>query len=114
MPSTTTRATSLAHAAWFPEPVEGTSGVVATERILRGLSTPSAAALRGVAVVQTALLTSSDLTRSLLGFLPGFLDIPLVLWAVGRIDRRFATNRPAVKDRTSTPHYADTFKEPVI
>jgi hypothetical protein len=71
--------------------------IVATERILQVFSTPSAAALRGVAVVQTALLTSADVTRSLLGFLPGFVDIPLVIWAVASIDRRFSTKRATLK-----------------
>jgi hypothetical protein len=63
--------------------------VVGTERIVRSFPTTSSAALRGVAVVQTALLTSSDLSRSLLGFLPGFLDIPVMLWVARWIDQRF-------------------------
>jgi len=63
--------------------------VVGAERIVRSFPPTSSAAVRGVAVVQTALLTSSDLSRSLLGFLPGFLDIPVMLWVARRLDQRF-------------------------
>jgi hypothetical protein len=62
--------------------------VVLVERILRSFPTTSSAALRGVAVVQTALLTSSDLSRSLIGFLPGFLDIVAILWIARKVDQR--------------------------
>lgn len=67
--------------------------VVFAERILRSFPTTSSAALRGVAVVQTALLTSSDLSRSLIGFLPGFLDIVAILWIVRKIDQRLGKIR---------------------
>jgi hypothetical protein len=69
--------------------------LVFAERLLSRLSWSSSAALRGVAVAQTALLTSSDINRSLLGFLPGFLDIVVVLLVAQKIDRRFsAPDRP--------------------
>ena len=47
--------------------------LVIVERLIRGLPMRSGAAVRGVAVVQAALLTSADVSRTLLGFAPGLL-----------------------------------------
>lgn len=79
--------------------------VVIAERLVRSFPTNSSAALRGVAVVQTALLTSSDLSRSLLGFLPGFLDIVAVLWIAQRVDQRFG-RRPFDPTTSQLAHRA--------
>ena len=86
--------------------------VVFGERIVRSFPLNSSAALRGVAVVQTAVLTSSDLSRSLLGFLPGFLDIPLMLWFARWIDYRMGRiSSPRLRHEATRPQSRDEKRE---
>lgn len=78
--------------------------VVFLERFIRGLAPLSAAALRGVAAVQAIFLNSSDLTRSLLGIAPGFLDLVVLLAVLRWVDRKMAhrsTERASIRDGTS-------------
>jgi hypothetical protein len=76
--------------------------LVWVERLLRRVPTRSAAALRGVAVFQTAMLTSADLSRTLLGFAPGFLDLVLVLYVLRVVDERLAIRQPSSCEPAAT------------
>lgn len=64
------------------------------ERLLRGLGIRAAAAIRALAVILTGMLTSADITRTLLGFAPGFLDLIVLVYVLRWVDRRRAV--PAV------------------
>lgn len=79
------------------------AALVLAERLLGKMTSVSSAALRGVAVVQTVLLTSSDVNRSLLGFLPGFLDIVAVMMVARAVDRRFGRRRVDASPTFSVP-----------
>lgn len=59
--------------------------VIALESFVRRRSGRTSAALRGVLVVQVALLTQADLFRSVLSFAPGVLDIVAVVWLGERV-----------------------------
>ncbi|CAN5594940.1 hypothetical protein BH24ACT5_BH24ACT5_20800 [soil metagenome] len=71
------------------------AAVIMVERIVRGLPVRSGVAIRGVAVVQTVLLTSADVTRSLLGVASGFLDLVVFVVMLRAIDERMAVGRRA-------------------
>lgn len=62
--------------------------LVFVERRLAVAPRRAAAALRGVAAVQAVLLTSADVTRTLLNFAPGFLDLVLFVAIAGWWSRR--------------------------
>jgi len=70
------------------------AALVWVERLLRRLPHRSAAAVRGVAVFQTAMLTSADVSRTLLGFAPGFLDLVAVVFVLALIDGRLRVRQP--------------------
>ena len=53
--------------------------LVLLDRIIDGLPFRSSAAMRGLAVISTILLTSADIFRTVIGFVPGVLDIVLFL-----------------------------------
>lgn len=67
--------------------------LVWVERLMRYLPPRAAVAARGVALFQTALLTSADISRTLLAFAPGFLDLFIVLYVLRLIEDRLATVR---------------------
>lgn len=69
--------------------------LVWVERLLRHLPRRAAAAARGVAIFQTALLTSADISRTLLAFAPGFLDVIAVVYVLRIIEGRLAIRQPA-------------------
>lgn len=56
--------------------------IVWVDRLIDTMPLRSSAAIRGVAAVQTVLLTSADVTRTLLNVAPGFLDLVIVVLAV--------------------------------
>jgi hypothetical protein len=61
--------------------------LVVLERLLQSFPRRSGAALRGVAVIQAVLLTSADVSRTVLNVAPGFLDMVLLVWIVTVIRR---------------------------
>ena len=62
--------------------------LVVLERLIDRFGVRTGAALRAVAVILTVLLTSGDVTRTLLGFGPGLLDLVIVAAVLSAIDRR--------------------------
>jgi len=71
------------------------AALVLVERLLRRLPRRSAAAARGVAVFHTVMLTFTDITRTLLGYAPGFLDLIVILWFLHIVDQRLALRSQA-------------------
>jgi hypothetical protein len=71
------------------------AALVWIERLLRDLGPRAGAAIRAIAVIQTALLTSADITRTLVGFAPGFLDLIVMVYVLRWIDRRRAVRSPS-------------------
>lgn len=61
--------------------------LVLIDRGIDRLPIRSGAALRGLGVVLTVLMTSSDIFRSVIGFLPGYLDLLVLVWVVTRVTR---------------------------
>ena len=68
--------------------VVAAAALVAIERLLRYVPARTAAALRGVAAVQAVFLSSADVTRTVLGVAPGFLDVVALTAALTWIARR--------------------------
>lgn len=62
-------------------------GLVLLDRGIDRFPLRSAAALRAVAVIQTVLLTSADVTRTLLGVAPGILDLVAIVAVLATVDR---------------------------
>ena len=76
--------------------VAAAGAVVALDRLVDQLPRRTGAALRAVAVIQVALLTSVDVSRTVLGIAPGLLDLVLLAWVLTRLDRRRTYHATAV------------------
>ena len=79
------------------------AAIVALERLIDQLPHRTGAALRAVAVIQVALLTSVDVSRTILGIAPGLLDLVLLAWVLTRLDRRRTYNTAAVNSERDRP-----------
>ena len=66
--------------------------LVLLDRIIDGLPFRSSAAMRGLAVISTILLTSADIFRTVIGFVPGVLDIVLFLLILVLVENRRLLN----------------------
>ncbi len=73
------------------------------ERLISRLPMRWSAALRGLAVVQALLFTSSDIFRSLLGFAPGFLDLVVIVMVVTFFHERVVVRADLAL--ASRPHF---------
>jgi hypothetical protein len=63
-------------------------GLILVERWLEALPLISAAALRGVTIIQAVLLTSADLSRTILSIAPGLLDLFIAVSLITIVYRR--------------------------
>ncbi|MCB1256716.1 MAG: hypothetical protein KDB26_06405 [Microthrixaceae bacterium] len=77
--------------------------LVVLDRAIDQLPLASRSALRGLGVIMAVLTTSSDIFRNILSFLPGFLDLVIVVWLIARLNERRAFGHEPAPPLTSNP-----------